>query len=112
VSLISSDTLILINIRINRNKIDTAPTYTNKYDIPINTIPIVIKYKDILENNNIKCKTDTIGFFAIIVNIPDKKEITIIIFKNPTKNPLNISGIIYKFHISKFIILITWNWIF
>src|SRR5438093_10366640 len=30
VSLISSDTLILINISIKRNKIDTAPTYTNK----------------------------------------------------------------------------------
>jgi hypothetical protein len=43
VSLTSSDTLILINIRINRNKIDTAPTYTNRYDIPMNTIPIKIK---------------------------------------------------------------------
>ena len=30
VSLISSETLILINIRINRNSIETAPTYTNK----------------------------------------------------------------------------------
>lgn len=30
VSLISSDTLILINIKINRNKIDTAPTYTKR----------------------------------------------------------------------------------
>ena len=31
VSLISSDTLILININIKRNNIDTAPTYTNKF---------------------------------------------------------------------------------
>jgi hypothetical protein len=30
VSFISSDTLILINIKINKNNIDTAPTYTNK----------------------------------------------------------------------------------
>jgi hypothetical protein len=30
VSLISSETLILINISINRNSIETAPTYTNK----------------------------------------------------------------------------------
>ena len=30
VSLISSETLILINISINRNSIETAPTYTNR----------------------------------------------------------------------------------
>ena len=30
VSLISSDTLIFINIKINKNKIDTAPTYTKR----------------------------------------------------------------------------------
>ena len=30
VSLISSETLILINISMNRNSIETAPTYTNK----------------------------------------------------------------------------------
>ena len=30
VSAISSDTLIFINIKINKNNIDTAPTYTNK----------------------------------------------------------------------------------
>ena len=30
VSLISSETLILINISMNKNKIETAPTYTNK----------------------------------------------------------------------------------
>jgi len=43
VSLISSETLMLINIKINKNNIETAPTYTNKYDIPINLIPIKIK---------------------------------------------------------------------
>ena len=30
VSPISSDTLMLMSININKNKIDTAPTYTNK----------------------------------------------------------------------------------
>jgi hypothetical protein len=30
VSLISSETLILINISMKRNSIETAPTYTNK----------------------------------------------------------------------------------
>lgn len=30
VSPISSDTLMFISININKNKIDTAPTYTNK----------------------------------------------------------------------------------
>jgi hypothetical protein len=30
VSPVSSETLIFISININKNKIDTAPTYTNK----------------------------------------------------------------------------------
>ena len=30
VSSLNSETLIFISIRINKNKIDTAPTYTNK----------------------------------------------------------------------------------
>ena len=94
VSLISSETLILINIKINKNNIDTAPTYTSKYDIPINTIPIKIKNKDMFPNKLIKYKTDTTGFFATIVNIPDKKQIIAIISKNSAINPLNISGLI------------------
>ena len=42
-SVLSSDILMLINININKNKIDTAPTYTNKYDKPIKFIPNVIR---------------------------------------------------------------------
>lgn len=91
VSLISSDTLILINIKINKNSIDTAPTYTKIYEIPINTIPTKIKYIDIFPNKDIKCKTETIGFLAIIVNIADKKETIAIKSRNSTINPLNIS---------------------
>jgi len=100
---------MFISIKINKNKIDTAPTYTNRYDKPINTIPTTIKYKDILANKDIKYKTDTIGFLAIIVNIADKKETTTIISKKPTKNPLNFSITIYKFHINNLLILIIWT---
>lgn len=94
VSLISSDTLILISIKINKNNIDTAPTYTSKYDIPINTIPIKIKNKDMFPNKLIKYRTDTTGFFAIIVNIADKKQIIAITSKNSAINPVNMSGLI------------------
>ena len=62
-----------------------------------------------LENNNIKYKTDTIGFFAIMVNIPDKKEIIAIKSRNSIKNPLNVCVTTYISHIDKFKILITWT---
>ena len=39
VSLKSSEILTFINISINKNKIDTAPTYTNKYERPIKFRP-------------------------------------------------------------------------
>lgn len=39
----NSEILISINISINKNKIDTAPIYTSKYEIPIKFIPINIK---------------------------------------------------------------------
>ena len=91
VSLISSDTLILISIRMNRNKIDTAPTYTSKYDIPINLIPMKIRQQDILENSKIKYKTETIGFLAIIVKIAAKNDIIFKISRNIDRNPLDMS---------------------
>ena len=39
----NSDILMSINIKINKNNIDIAPMYTNKYDIPINTKPDMIR---------------------------------------------------------------------
>jgi hypothetical protein len=62
---------MLINIKINKNNIDTAPTYTNKYDSPIKFNPNVIKKQATLKNNVIKNNTDTIGFLVVITNIPD-----------------------------------------
>ena len=44
-----------------------------------------------LENNNIKYKTDTIGFFVIMMNIPEKIAIKAIKFKKIVENPLNVS---------------------
>jgi hypothetical protein len=60
-----------INININKNNIDTAPIYTNKYDIPIKVIPIIIKYIAVNKNKLIKNKIDIIGFLLIITNIED-----------------------------------------
>ena len=78
VSLSSSDTLIFISIKMNKNKIETAPTYTNKYDIPIKVIPINIKLQDIVENSKIRNSTETIGFLLIIINIPDVADMIIV----------------------------------
>jgi hypothetical protein len=58
-----------INININKNIIDTAPIYTNKYDKPIKLNPIIIKYIAIDKNRPIKNKTDITGFLLIITNI-------------------------------------------
>jgi hypothetical protein len=69
VLLCNSLNLILINIKINKNKIETAPIYTIKYDNPIKINPDKIKYKDMLKNNAIKYITDIIGFLLIIINI-------------------------------------------
>lgn len=41
-----------------------------------------------LENNNIRYKTDTIGFLVITIKIPDKMDIEVIIYKNTTLKPL------------------------
>jgi hypothetical protein len=72
VSVCNSDILISISININKNKIDTAPIYTNKYDIPIKYIPINNKYKDTNKNNPIRYKIDNMGFLLIITKIPNK----------------------------------------
>jgi hypothetical protein len=87
VSLCSSDTLTSINIRINKNKIDTAPIYTKRYDNPKKFNPINIKYIDIFKNKPIKYNTETIGFLLIITNIPDniasKVKISIALKRKP-----------------------------
>ena len=67
----NSEILMFISININKNNIDTAPTYTSKYDKPIKFIPINIKYPEMFRNNPIKNNTDIIGFLVIITNIPD-----------------------------------------
>jgi hypothetical protein len=51
------------------------------------------------ENNSIKCKTDTIGFLLIIMNIPANTHITIIISKNKVRNPKEKSLIDNKWDI-------------
>jgi hypothetical protein len=71
---------MFIIININKNNIDTAPTYTKRYDKPIKLTPNIIKYPDILKNNPIKNNTDIIGFLLTITNIPhnieDKEKIS------------------------------------
>jgi hypothetical protein len=37
-----------------------------------------------LENSNIRYKTDTIGFLVITIKIPDRMEIEVMIYKNIT----------------------------
>ncbi len=108
VSLMSSDTLMLININMNKNKIDTAPTYTSKYDKPINFIPIIIKQQDILANKEIRNKTDTTGFFDIIINIPDNIHIIAIISNTIMEQPLYKSGMTCKLN-NNFILSLTFN---
>jgi len=65
----------LINIKINKNNIDTAPRYTIIYDKPMKFKPIIFKYEEIPPNNNIKNNTDTIGFLVKITYIPVRKAI-------------------------------------
>jgi hypothetical protein len=48
----------------------------------MNTIPINIKYKEILENKKIKCSTDTTGFLVIIIKIPRTIGIIVKTYKN------------------------------
>jgi hypothetical protein len=88
VALNNSEILIFISISINKNNIDTAPTYTNKYDIPMKFTPNNIKYIATLENKNIKHSTDTIGFLLIIINIPKTIEIKDNMSKNSYVKPL------------------------
>ena len=90
VSSLSSDTLIFISIRINKNKIDTAPTYTNKQAKPIKDKPMNIRFTDIFENKNIRYNTDTIGFLAITIKIADIIDIKLIKFKMSAKKPEDI----------------------
>jgi hypothetical protein len=72
---------------------DTAPTYTKRYDIPMNFKPTRTKYKDILPNKSIKYNTEIIGFLEVIINIPDTIDIAIIIYKNIGLNPPKWSDI-------------------
>ena len=57
-----------------------------------------------LENNNIKYKTDTIGFFVIIIKIPEKKAIKANKSKKVVENPLNESCIINTLNIIKILL--------
>lgn len=41
-----------------------------------------------LENSNIRYKTDTIGFLVITIKIPDRMDIEVMIYKNITWKPL------------------------
>ena len=69
VSVSNSDILTFINIKINKNNIETAPTYTIKYTKPKKCKPMVIRYTDIEKNNPIKNNTDNIGFLLTIIYI-------------------------------------------
>ena len=60
-----------------------------------------------LANNNIKYKTDTIGFFVIIMNIPEKIAIKANKSKKVVENPLNESCIINTLNIIKIFIIIS-----
>ena len=80
-SVTSSDILTFINIKINKKRIDTAPTYTKRYDNPIKFIPNIIRYEATLKNNPIKKSTETIGFLLVITNILHTIEVMVIIVK-------------------------------
>jgi hypothetical protein len=54
---------------MNKNNIDTAPTYTSRYDKPIKLRPNIIKYPAMLTKRPIKNNTETIGFLLIITQI-------------------------------------------
>jgi hypothetical protein len=73
---------------MNKNNIETAPMYTNRYDNPIKLKPISIKYMDIFKNKPIKYNTDTIGFLLIITRIPHIIENNVSISKLLSVKPL------------------------
>jgi hypothetical protein len=73
---------------MNRNSIETAPIYTNRYDNPIKFRPINIRYIDIVKNKPIRYNTDTIGFLLIITRIPDMIDNSVNMSKLLSKNPL------------------------
>jgi hypothetical protein len=72
---------------MNKNKIDTAPIYTIKYEKPINVNPDKIKYTDIDPNKPIKDNKEAIGFLLTITAIPKNNAITLIISRNSTVYP-------------------------
>ena len=110
VSVISSDTLTLINIKIKINNIDTAPIYTNKYDKPIKFKPNKIKYKDILKNKPIRNNTETMGFLLIITKIAEMIAVMQIKVKNSGYKPLNtVSFKINRLNIKNKTNLISFN---
>lgn len=49
-----------------------------------------------LENKNIRYKTDTMGFLVITINIPDKIDKDVIIYKNITWKPFKILNVSNK----------------
>jgi hypothetical protein len=63
-----------------------------------------------LANNNIKYKTDTIGFFVIIMNIPEKIAIKANKSKKVVENPLNESCIINTLNIIKILLSFLLNY--
>jgi hypothetical protein len=72
---------------MNKNKIDTAPIYTIKYEKPINVNPDRIKYRDIDPNKPIKDNNEAIGFLFIITAILNNNAITLNISRNSTVYP-------------------------
>jgi hypothetical protein len=66
-----------------------------------------IKYKDMLENNNIKYKTDTIGFFVTTIKIPEIRDITVKIYKTVTLYPEKILNVSNKIYIKKMFLILS-----
>ena len=63
-----------INIKINKDKIKTVPTYEISEYKEIKVKPIVIKYEAIPENKSIKNIIEITGFLLIITIIPQKNQ--------------------------------------
>ena len=60
-----------------------------------------------LANNKIKYNTDTIGFFVIIIEIPEIIAIIAIKSKKLVEYPLYKSGITYRLNIKKSIYILS-----
>jgi hypothetical protein len=59
-------------ITTNRNRIAIAPTYTIRYEIPINPTPRSRRYAAALTNTEIRNSTEITGFFDVITSTPER----------------------------------------